>query len=177
MVPEIYHGRIWRYFWLFFYCFHRFCSPEMGKVLVQDNRQKKISGISFGVFSDQQLKQLSVLELHERNIYDISGPQRVPAKFGVLDNRLGPTGKGSLCGTCGEPHQKCVGHFGLFPFSLALPCPRPHRRRSSDPARLSCRLLQAHDYRPPKYLQDLFPCPAGGDCLSSVPCSNPKPKH
>ncbi|KAL3897392.1 MAG: hypothetical protein SGCHY_003452, partial [Lobulomycetales sp.] len=92
----------------------------MGKVLVQDNRQKKISGISFGVFSDQQLKQLSVLELHERNIYDISGPQRVPAKFGVLDNRLGPTGKGSLCGTCGEPHQKCVGHFGVVRLTLPV---------------------------------------------------------
>jgi DNA-directed RNA polymerase III subunit RPC1 len=80
---------------------------------VLDTRQKKITAISFGVFSDQQVKQLSVVEMHERNIYDVSGPTRVPAKFGVLDNRLGPTVKGANCDTCDEPHQSCVGHFGI----------------------------------------------------------------
>ncbi|KAJ3391532.1 hypothetical protein HDU92_008981 [Lobulomyces angularis] len=93
---------------------------------VVDSAQKKIKEIEFGIFSEQEAKKLSVLELHERNIYDVSGPKRIPAKFGVLDRRLvtqcynimGPT-KGDLCDTCNEPIKICVGHFGVV--RLVLP--------------------------------------------------------
>ncbi len=40
------------------------------------------------MFSAQDAKQMSVLELYERNLFEISGATRIPAKFGVLDRRL-----------------------------------------------------------------------------------------
>ena len=88
------------------------------KGIVQEKVLKKITGIEFGVFNGGDAKQLAVLELHERNIYDVSGPTRVPAPFGVLDSHLGPI-KGELCSTCGESIKVCVGHFGFV--RLVLP--------------------------------------------------------
>lgn len=136
---------------------------------VLDNRQKKITAISFGVFSDQQVKNLSVVELHERNIYDISGASRVPAKFGVLDNKLGPTAKGTNCETCGEPHQKCVGHFGI---SRLIP-----RCCSAYSACFSRWLFQADDHRSPEHLQDMFACASGRGNLQSLSKPHSKSKH
>lgn len=46
--------------------------------------------LEFGVFSPQHIKSLSVLELHERNLYDLSANKRSPQAFGVLDKRLVP---------------------------------------------------------------------------------------
>jgi hypothetical protein len=60
----------------------------MGKTSVQDHLPKKISQIDFGVFSAQDMKALSILELYDRNLYNISLPNRPPSEFGVLDRRL-----------------------------------------------------------------------------------------
>ena len=71
------------------------------------------------MFSPQDVKRLSILELHQRDLYDISVPSRPPAKYGVLDKRLGTSEKTDCCETCGESIQDCVGHFGVI--RLALP--------------------------------------------------------
>jgi DNA-directed RNA polymerase III subunit RPC1 len=44
--------------------------------------------IAFSVFSQQEAKKLSLLELFERNLYDLTKANRPPARFGVLDRRL-----------------------------------------------------------------------------------------
>ncbi|EGF76498.1 hypothetical protein BATDEDRAFT_14837 [Batrachochytrium dendrobatidis JAM81] len=75
--------------------------------------------IDFGVLSAQDAKQLSILELHQRDLYDVSKNNRPPAKFGALDRRLGTADKSIPCETCGETMQDCVGHFGII--RLVLP--------------------------------------------------------
>ncbi len=65
------------------------------------------------------MKQLSVLECHQRDLYDVSVASRPPAAYGVLDKRLGTSDKNDVCETCGENIQDCVGHFGVI--RLVLP--------------------------------------------------------
>ncbi|KAI9205133.1 uncharacterized protein BJ171DRAFT_441903 [Polychytrium aggregatum] len=88
---------------------------------VVDNTPKRIKQLEFGVFSSQAAMNMSVLELYERNLYDVNvqGPVRAPAPYGVLDKRLGTSDKQSRCETCGENLQDCVGHFGVI--RLVLP--------------------------------------------------------
>jgi hypothetical protein len=54
-------------------------------VYLYSNSRKKIT---FGVFSEQQIKKMSVLELHQRDLLDISSLERTPAIGGALDKRL-----------------------------------------------------------------------------------------
>ena len=58
------------------------------KLPVIDTNLKRIKQIDFGVFSGQEMLKLSVIELYERNLFEIQGQQKQPAKFGVLDRRL-----------------------------------------------------------------------------------------
>ncbi|KAI8911804.1 hypothetical protein EDD86DRAFT_203319 [Gorgonomyces haynaldii] len=84
-----------------------------------DKTPKVITQIDFGVFSGQEAKQLSVIELHHRDLYDVSKQVRTPMPFGALDRRMGTSEKTTDCETCGESQQDCVGHFGVV--RLALP--------------------------------------------------------
>ncbi|KAJ3036140.1 hypothetical protein HDV00_003052 [Rhizophlyctis rosea] len=86
---------------------------------VVDSAPKRVTQIDFGVFSAQDAKKLAVLELHERDLYDTQQASRPPAKFGALDRRLGIADKNSICETCGENLQDCVGHYGVI--RLVLP--------------------------------------------------------
>ncbi|KAI9105948.1 hypothetical protein DFS34DRAFT_656655 [Phlyctochytrium arcticum] len=80
---------------------------------VVDLGPKAIAQIEFGAFSSQDAKRLSVLELFERDLYDVTKPNRPSVKFGVLDDRLGTTDKAGRCETCDLSLQDCVGHFGV----------------------------------------------------------------
>ncbi|KAJ3332219.1 hypothetical protein HDU76_000926 [Blyttiomyces sp. JEL0837] len=73
------------------------------KESVRDNLPKRITQIEFGVFAPQDVKKLSVVELYERNLYDLSKPNRPPMRYGVLDRRL-----------------DCVGHFGVVRLTLPV---------------------------------------------------------
>ncbi|KAL2911303.1 DNA-directed RNA polymerase III subunit C1 (rpo31) [Polyrhizophydium stewartii] len=86
---------------------------------VLDTAPKVIKRIDFGILSSQDVKQLSVLELHQRDLYDVTRQNRPPARFGALDRRLGTADKAEPCETCGENVQDCVGHFGVI--RLVLP--------------------------------------------------------
>jgi DNA-directed RNA polymerase III subunit RPC1 len=92
----------------------------MTKKPVIDSTPKRVQKIDFGIFSPQDYKQLSVLECHSRDLYDISTPARPPAKFGVLDHSLGTSDKQGSCETCLENLQDCVGHFGVIRLSLPV---------------------------------------------------------
>ena len=59
-----------------------------------------------------------VVEVCDRALYDLTR-ERAPTANGPLDPLMGLSGKVGLCQTCGEPMQKCNGHFGYV--RLALP--------------------------------------------------------
>ena len=60
----------------------------------------------------------AVVEVCDRALYDLAR-ERAPAANGPLDPLMGISGKVGNCQTCGEPMQKCNGHFGYV--KLALP--------------------------------------------------------
>ncbi|KAJ3055717.1 hypothetical protein HK097_009602 [Rhizophlyctis rosea] len=86
---------------------------------VIDSAPKRVTQIDFGVFSAQDAKKLSVVELHDTKLYDPDKPGRPTAEFGALDRRLGIADKINKCDTCGEGLQDCVGHYGVI--RLVLP--------------------------------------------------------
>ncbi|KAJ3108015.1 hypothetical protein HDU97_002595 [Phlyctochytrium planicorne] len=89
------------------------------KEIIQDALPKRVKSIHFGVLSSQEAKKLSVIELYDRSLYDLTKPNRPPAKFGALDRQLGTADKVEKCETCGQNQQDCVGHYGIV--RLALP--------------------------------------------------------
>ncbi|KAI8832364.1 hypothetical protein BC829DRAFT_426428 [Chytridium lagenaria] len=89
------------------------------KEVVKDSLPKKIKAIRFGVFSGQDSKKLSVIEAHQRSLYDLTKTNRPPATYGALDRRLGPEVKTEHCETCLQNHTDCVGHYGVV--RLVLP--------------------------------------------------------
>lgn len=68
--------------------------------------------------SSQDIVNQGVVEVCDRALYDLAR-QRAPAANGPLDPLMGLSGKVGSCQTCGEPMQKCNGHFGYV--KLALP--------------------------------------------------------
>ena len=68
--------------------------------------------------SSQDIVNQGVVEVCDRALYDLARA-RAPAANGPLDPLMGLSGKVGGCQTCGEPMQKCNGHFGYV--KLALP--------------------------------------------------------
>ena len=68
--------------------------------------------------SSQDIVNQGVVQVCDRALYDLAR-ERAPAANGPLDPLMGLSGKAGLCQTCGEPMQKCNGHFGYV--KLALP--------------------------------------------------------
>ena len=68
--------------------------------------------------SSQDIVNQAVVQVCDRALYDLAR-ERAPAANGPLDPLMGLSGKAGLCQTCGEPMQKCNGHFGYV--KLALP--------------------------------------------------------
>ena len=95
--------------------------PSNCRPLIEAVAQSLIrTDIQFGVFSPQDVKQLSVLELHQRDLYNVQLSNRPPAQFGVLDKALGTSEKTDVCQTCHENIQDCVGHFGVIQLTLPV---------------------------------------------------------
>lgn len=64
---------------------------------------KEVASITFYVYSDEEIKDLSVVKL--------DNPKRA-GPGSVYDPRMGTTDDQEKCETCKESAQKCVGHFG-----------------------------------------------------------------
>lgn len=80
----------------------------------------KISHLSFGVPNSTIIRRQSHIQCINNQLYENNeGPVRKSALYGVLDERLGTSQKGSNCSTCGQQLADCVGHFGYI--DLALP--------------------------------------------------------
>ncbi|KAF2186274.1 DNA-directed RNA polymerase III subunit RPC1 [Zopfia rhizophila CBS 207.26] len=92
------------------------------KEQVVDLIPKRIKQIQFGILSNQQIVNQAVLEISNRNVYDLSSTGSLNRKItanGPMDMRMGTSGKGTHCQTCKDELKSCNGHFGHI--KLALP--------------------------------------------------------
>ncbi|KAG9962267.1 beta and beta-prime subunits of DNA dependent RNA-polymerase, partial [Aureobasidium melanogenum] len=92
------------------------------KEQVIDRPPKRISELEFGVLSNQDMVKQSVVEVSDRNVYDLGtgpGGKRTLTAHGPLDGRLGTSSKTGQCEQCKEDLKNCNGHFGHV--RLALP--------------------------------------------------------
>lgn len=88
------------------------------KEQVVDTVPKRIKALQFGILSSQDIVNQGVLEVSDRNLYDLARDRAVQSD-GPLDARMGISSKDGSCETCGETLEKCNGHFGHV--KLALP--------------------------------------------------------
>ncbi|EMC92129.1 hypothetical protein BAUCODRAFT_78328 [Baudoinia panamericana UAMH 10762] len=84
---------------------------------------KRIGALQFGLCSPQNIVAQSVVNINDRNLYDLeadreTGKGRPLTKHGPLDEKLGTSGKNSLCQTCGLGLKECNGHFGHVKLTL-----------------------------------------------------------
>ncbi|MEM2875850.1 MAG: DNA-directed RNA polymerase subunit A', partial [Candidatus Bathyarchaeia archaeon] len=77
---------------------------------------KLLDQIVFGIFSPQEIRKMSVVEIQTADTYDEDG---VPIPSGLMDGRLGTLEPRQRCATCGNTAAKCPGHFGHI--ELAVP--------------------------------------------------------
>lgn len=92
------------------------------KEQVHDKIPARIKHIQFGIYSNPDVVNQAVLEVSDRNVYDISTTQenaRVLTANGPMDTRMGISTKTGKCTTCGQGLNECNGHFGHI--KLALP--------------------------------------------------------
>jgi DNA-directed RNA polymerase III subunit RPC1 len=92
------------------------------KQQVVDRIPARIKHIQFGIYSNQDIVNQAVLEVSDRNVYDLaptSDNTRSLTANGPMDPLMGISSKTGECGTCGEKLDKCNGHFGHI--KLALP--------------------------------------------------------
>jgi DNA-directed RNA polymerase subunit A' len=77
---------------------------------------KAIKSIRFALLSPDVIRSMSVMEITTSETYDEAGR---PMVGGLMDRRLGVVEPGSRCETCGNPPDRCPGHFGRI--ELARP--------------------------------------------------------
>ncbi len=85
-------------------------------VVEESGLYKVIDGIKFGVFSPNDVRKLSVVEVQTADTYDEDG---APITSGLMDGRLGTLEPRQRCKTCGNTAARCPGHFGHI--ELAAP--------------------------------------------------------
>ena len=81
-----------------------------------NNVHKKVSSVTFGVFSPKQITNLAAAKIVTPELYDREG---YPVDGGLMDIRLGVIDPGLRCKTCGGKLKECPGHFGYI--ELARP--------------------------------------------------------
>jgi len=77
---------------------------------------KVVDEVYFGLFSPQDVRRLSVVEIQTPDTYDEDG---APITAGLMDGRLGTLEPRQRCRTCGNTAIRCPGHFGHI--ELAVP--------------------------------------------------------
>ncbi|KAI8573806.1 hypothetical protein RHMOL_Rhmol01G0304200 [Rhododendron molle] len=83
---------------------------------IEDVGPRKIKSIQFSMFSESDIFKCAEVEVHLGRYYD---DQRLPVQHGLLDPRMGPPNKNSVCATCHGNFKDCPGHYGYL--ALALP--------------------------------------------------------
>ncbi|KAF6245033.1 hypothetical protein COO60DRAFT_1650460 [Scenedesmus sp. NREL 46B-D3] len=70
---------------------------------------REVASIRFGMYSDDEVKKLSVKRITSPLTYD-SFNNIIPD--GLYDSAMGPADINGRCATCGLGHAECPGHFG-----------------------------------------------------------------
>ncbi|GAB7355155.1 hypothetical protein MBLNU459_g5725t2 [Dothideomycetes sp. NU459] len=78
---------------------------------------KTIQEIQFGLFSPEEIKNMSVCHIEYPETMDEQ--RNRPREKGLNDPKLGSIDRSVACGTCGEDYLECPGHFGHI--ELAVP--------------------------------------------------------
>ncbi|XP_071116955.1 DNA-directed RNA polymerase I subunit RPA1-like [Haliotis cracherodii] len=76
----------------------------------------RLSEVSFRLYTSEEIKALSVLEVNNPQTFDIFSH---PTYGGLHDPCLGPNHRTEVCTTCGLSHVFCPGHMG----HIQLPLP------------------------------------------------------
>lgn len=87
-----------------------------------DRIPARIRQLKFGLSSNQDITNISEIEVTDRNVYDLTPAAdntRALTKNGPMDPHMGISAKNTVCETCGERLDLCSGHFGHI--RLALP--------------------------------------------------------
>ncbi|KAK6965965.1 DNA-directed RNA polymerase III subunit RPC1 [Biomphalaria glabrata] len=80
---------------------------------------KKISHVTFGSMSPEQIQRASHLHVVNKTLYSQDARNK-PCPNGVLDHRMGTSEKENSCETCGKVLADCVGHFGYIDLELPV---------------------------------------------------------
>ena len=91
-------------------------TPALG--LENNQLPKRIASLSFTLMSPDEISRVSEFKVVTHKLYE--PPTRNPAKWGVMDERLGISSKQAICGTCGHKLAECAGHFGHIDFELPV---------------------------------------------------------
>ena len=74
---------------------------------------KNVSGVQFSISSPEEIRNYSCVEITKYDTYE----KDIPVIKGLFDPRMGVTGIGEICSTCGQNNMNCPGHFGHIELS------------------------------------------------------------
>ena len=94
-------------------------------VVQRTTNPKKITNIQFGTLPTEDIQKVSEVRVSSRVIFSLpneKNPMRHPAVNGVMDPRMGVSGKANpeKCATCLKNLQFCSGHFGYIQLELPV---------------------------------------------------------
>ncbi|XP_045139829.1 DNA-directed RNA polymerase I subunit RPA1 [Echinops telfairi] len=78
---------------------------------------RRLQGISFGMYSAEELKKLSVKSITNPRYLDSLGN---PSANGLYDLALGPADAKEVCSTCVQDFNNCSGHLGHIDLPLTV---------------------------------------------------------
>ncbi|XP_060043297.1 DNA-directed RNA polymerase I subunit RPA1 isoform X2 [Erinaceus europaeus] len=78
---------------------------------------RRLQGISFGMYSAEELKKLSVKSITNPRYVDSLGN---PSVNGLYDLALGPADSKEVCSTCVQDFSNCSGHLGHIELPLTV---------------------------------------------------------
>lgn len=76
---------------------------------------RHVKSVQFGVMSPDEIRRMSVVEVK----HEVAWERGVPRHEGIMDRRLGASGRDFPCMTCHCDEKNCSGHFGFI--ELAKP--------------------------------------------------------
>lgn len=84
--------------------------------MFEQDIQKRVQAIQFGLFSPEEIKRGSVVHI----IHPETIENGIPKENGLIDLRMGTTEKNFLCQTCNGSSFECVGHYGHIELSKPM---------------------------------------------------------
>ncbi|CAN8252676.1 unnamed protein product [Cochlearia groenlandica] len=87
------------------------------KPYIEDVGPLKIKSINFSVMSDLEVMKAAEVQVWKNMYYETNFK---PIESGLLDPRMGPPNKKSVCATCNGNFQNCPGHYGYLKLDLPV---------------------------------------------------------